>query len=332
MNFLWNINGCIGYRDFSEAGKWLQRAYVGLFADEFAKLIVQIHENIKSDKGDLYSTSVYNIVIPYDPKLVAELILTERELSFSESFYRSLIETQSIYSDIFKELLELVKDGYNLEGYDQQGFNRDGVDKYGFDRDGFNCKGFDRRGFRRDGYNIEGYDQHGFNIENIDKDGFNRDGFNCNGFDRQGFGSDGYNIEGYDQQGFNPEGFDKDGFNRNGFDIDGYDKNGFNNIGVSRNGYISPAKWYEIIVSITHPPSYQTKWSAEESYCELNDQDQALASEWANAEKDDYFTMARMLSARTAEKIAVKFYQSLGYEVNDVSIKQPIKEENNTDE
>jgi len=37
-----------------------------------------------------------------------------------------------------------------------------------------------------------------------------------------------------------------------------------------------------------------------------------------------------MLSARTAEKVAIKFYQSLGYKVNDVSIKQPIKEENNT--
>jgi len=36
-----------------------------------------------------------------------------------------------------------------------------------------------------------------------------------------------------------------------------------------------------------------------------------------------------MLSARTAEKIAAKFYQSLGYEVNDVSIKQSIKKVDN---
>ena len=200
--------------------------------------------------------------------------MTEREQTFIEIFYKSLIETQSIYSDIFKVLLELLRDGYNLEGYDQQGFNRNGIDKVGFDRDGFNCKGFNRQGFRRDGYNIEGYDRQGFNI-------------------------------------------------------DGYDKNGFNSIGVNRNGYISPAKWHEIIVAITHPPSYQNKWSAEESYSELNEQDLALASEWANTEKDDDFTMAKMLSARTAEKIAVKFYQSLGYEIIDVSIKQPVKGANN---
>lgn len=55
----------------------------------------------------------------------------------------------------------------------------------------------------------------------------------------------------------------------------------------------------------------------------------ALATDWANEEKNNDYTMARMISARTAEKLAIQFYQSLGFEVNDVSIKQPIKASNN---
>ena len=134
------------------------------------------------------------------------------------------------------------------------------------------------------------------------------------------------------RQSVNRENINKDDFNgdENEFDIDGYDKNGFNSIGVNRKGYISPAKWHEIILTITHasPPSHENEWSAKESYNELNDQDLALAGEWASAEKNNDYTLARMLSARTAEKIAIKFYQSLGYEVDDVSIKQLIKATN----
>jgi hypothetical protein len=292
--------------------KWLQRASVVLSKDELILLIKQIHNTIQSDKGHSYSTSIYNILLPYSPKLVADLILTGREQTFIEIFFKSLIETKSIYLDIFKESVELLRDGYNIEGYDQQGFNR---------------KGFNQQGFRSDGYNIEGYDQKGFNRNGIDRNGFNRDGYNIDGYDKKGFRSDGYNIEGYDQKGFNRNGIDRNGFNRDGYNIDGYDKNGFNSIGVNRNGYISPAKWYEIIDAITHPPRYKNKWSTKE-YSELDDQDLALASEWASAEKNDDFTLAKMLSARTAEKIAVKFYQSLGHEVIDVSIKQPVKDAN----
>jgi len=149
--------------------------------------------------------------------------------------------------------------------------------------------------------------------------------YDDNGYDHNGFGADSYDNEGYDRYGFNSAGIDREGFGRDGYDIDGYDKNGYDNNGVDRNGYTSPAKWQDVVISTTRAPYFQNEWPAVVAYSGLKDQDLALASEWANAEKDDDFTMAKMLSARTAEKIAVKFYQSLGYEVNDVSIKQPVK-------
>lgn len=232
------------------------------------------------------------------------------------------------------------RDGIDRDGFDRGGFNRDGIDREGFHRSGFNSKGLDRKGFNRDGLDKDGFDRKGFNSKGLDREGFNREGFNCEGFNRKGFDREGFNREGFDSEGFDSEGFDSEGFDRSGFDTsrldragfgrDGYDKEGFNkdgynSNGISRKGFISPVKWKEIVKSTTLLPDHQSDWLAKSQYSELNEQDLEIAMDWANTEKSNDYTMARMLSARSAEKVAIKFYQSLGFEVNDVSIKQPIK-------
>jgi hypothetical protein len=222
-------------------------------------------------------------------------------------------------------------DGYNRDGFDIKGLNRHGLDSEGFDKNGFNNAGFNRKGFNRNGFNASGYDsdgfgRDGFNLDGIEREGFRRDGYNQDGYDRKGFNRHGLDSEGFDKNGFNPIGYDRYGCGRDGYDCEGYDKKGYNKNEINRKGFISPAKWQEIVNSTTPPPSYQNEWSVEKPYSELNEQDLALATDWANAEKDNDYTMARMLSARTAEKIAMQFYQSLGFEVSDVSIKQPVKD------
>ena len=260
------------------------------------------------------------------------IVIRKRVLDIEDAQENHSLESKP-EAEHFESLIEegpfCFHDGNGHHGLNMDGYYRNGYDRQGFKRDGYNRQGYDRNGFNRNGIDREGFDKSGFNAIGRDREGYDKDGYNLAGYNRQGFDRSGIDREGFDKSGFNIEGFNRNGFNRDGYDREGYDSSGYNINCINREGFISHAKWHEILASITHPPSYQNEWSAEESYCEINDQDFALASEWANAEKDDNFTMARMLSARTAEKIAAKFYQSLGYEVNDVSIKQTIKEVNN---
>jgi len=227
-------------------------------------------------------------------------------------------------------------DGFNMFGYDKHGkfcWSMNNDDSLGYDGKGFyiNAK-YNRYGYDRDGFNHRGFNNKGIHIithNNFDPDGLDINGKDNQGFDLAGYNEDGWDKDGYDKSGFNDKGFDRENFGRDGYDQEGYDRSGYNNNGINRKGYISPAKWQDFVNSTTSPPSYQNEWSAGKPYSETNEQDLALATDWANAEKDNDYTMARMLSARTAEKIAMQFYQSLGFVVNDVSIKQPVKDSKN---
>jgi len=63
-----------------------------------------------------------------------------------------------------------------------------------------------------------------------------------------------------------------------------------------------------------------------EDLYELDENDQQLVDTWAT--KRDKFTLAKMISARGAEKFVMKFYQSLGFSVEDTSIHQITKQSN----
>ncbi len=63
--------------------------------------------------------------------------------------------------------------------------------------------------------------------------------------------------------------------------------------------------------------------SAEDCYSNLDQKDWQLAREWISSEEqNNKHILAQMLSARAGEKFAIKFYQSLGYQVEDVSLQQ----------
>lgn len=63
--------------------------------------------------------------------------------------------------------------------------------------------------------------------------------------------------------------------------------------------------------------------SAKNCYSNLDQNDWQLARQWISSEnQNNQHTLARMLSARAAEKFAIKFYQSLGYRIEDVSLQQ----------
>lgn len=63
--------------------------------------------------------------------------------------------------------------------------------------------------------------------------------------------------------------------------------------------------------------------SAKDCYSNLDQKDWQLASQWIPSEnQNNEHILAKMLSARAAEKFAIKFYQSLGYTVEDVSLQQ----------
>ncbi|HAJ64800.1 MAG TPA: hypothetical protein DCP31_40805, partial [Cyanobacteria bacterium UBA8543] len=63
--------------------------------------------------------------------------------------------------------------------------------------------------------------------------------------------------------------------------------------------------------------------SAKDCYSNLDQKDWQLARQWISSEnQNNQHTVAQMLSARAAEKFALKFYQSLGYTVEDVSLQQ----------
>ena len=288
------VERCLEDWDFKKLKKLIDFASKNNNQDNFRYLIDDIERFLLSEKNIFIINDHVNILfelLKYEPMYVSQLILTDYKNSRILSRIRDkLANANSNIKATFFEVEKIVREGFNIDGYDEQGFNREGRDR----------------------------------------DGYDRSGFNANGLDRQGFGSDGYNSEGYDLDGFNRDGLDRDGFNRDGYDQDGYNRSGYNKNGINSNGFISLEKWHEIVNLSTLPSSCQSEWLAEEAYSEINDHDLALATCWANAEKDNDYTMARMLSARVAEKIAGKFYQSLGFEVDDVSIKQITSDLNTT--
>lgn len=206
------------------------------------------------------------------------------------------------------------RDGYGRDGFNKNGLDREGFDKLGFDPDGFNRSGLDRNGFNRNGIHNEtlsNFDPNGYDIERYGKDGFNKEGYNRLGFDRNGFNKKGYDSEGYDREGYNNEGYNRAGFNRNGFDQEGVDSS----------GNPSLAKWKKILTDTCVYPFVKTKWEAREIH-KLTPEDWTLAKSWAGGEIENPHILAKMLSARCAEKIAIKFYKNLGYQVDDISITQ----------
>jgi hypothetical protein len=63
--------------------------------------------------------------------------------------------------------------------------------------------------------------------------------------------------------------------------------------------------------------------SAKDCYSNLDQKDWQLARQWiCSNNQNDQDILAQMLSARAAEKFAIKFYQSLGYRIEDVSLQQ----------
>lgn len=65
----------------------------------------------------------------------------------------------------------------------------------------------------------------------------------------------------------------------------------------------------------------QTKMSPAAVYADLDERDEELALEWAER-RDSDASLAKMLSARAAEKSAKKFYETVGLSVEDVSMMQ----------
>lgn len=64
----------------------------------------------------------------------------------------------------------------------------------------------------------------------------------------------------------------------------------------------------------------RTSWDGNREYANIDDVDRRLAQEWIPRDSSNQdFHMARMLSARCAEKVALRFYESLGHRVVDVS-------------
>jgi hypothetical protein len=75
------------------------------------------------------------------------------------------------------------------------------------------------------------------------------------------------------------------------------------------------------------PPDIVIEWPSDRFYSNgcITSQDEALASKWLKNEHlhdDSGFHLARMLSARCAEKVAREFYTSLGHSVEDIAITQ----------
>lgn len=68
----------------------------------------------------------------------------------------------------------------------------------------------------------------------------------------------------------------------------------------------------------------RTTWGGGEVYTNITNEDKRLAKEWMPSHPPAPSSdMARMLSARCAEKVALQFYASLGHEVADISKTQP---------
>lgn len=83
-------------------------------------------------------------------------------------------------------------------------------------------------------------------------------------------------------------------------------------------------KFYDLLERPkTLKPRISATFRPQQIYGSLNDEDNELAKKWAQrGEADDSHEMARMLSARSAEKVAGLFYERLGYLVDDTAIEQ----------
>lgn len=192
---------------------------------------------------------------------------------------------------------------------------------HGFDRNGYDWEGFDLKGYNREGYNRNGYFRDGYN-----KDGYNRKGYSREGYDRDGYTPEGYDMDGYSRDGFDRDGYNRDGIDRDGYNRDGFDRDGFNKGGIDRKGRFSPSMWAGIISSIVQPitmeNNFRTQWAALKQCESICDADRELAFRWVGDEKENDFIKAKMLSARMAEKVAIEFYNNLGFKVKDMSIVQ----------
>jgi hypothetical protein len=98
---------------------------------------------------------------------------------------------------------------------------------------------------------------------------------------------------------------------------------------AKNNGISTPFAIWRKLIRYLFQIEYQAIWYSRDVCLDLNADDIALAQKWAKDEINNDYTTARMLSARAAEKVAIKFYQSLEFKVSDVSIKQHVKWPNN---
>lgn len=73
-----------------------------------------------------------------------------------------------------------------------------------------------------------------------------------------------------------------------------------------------------LFVSVT---STETSMMSQGVYVGLDDRDEKIALDWAGTNKNNA-VLAKMLSARAAEKAVIEFYESTGSSVEDVSIRQ----------
>ena len=72
------------------------------------------------------------------------------------------------------------------------------------------------------------------------------------------------------------------------------------------------------------------EFDSNEVYKQLILKDWELAKKWTNKE-DDNFELARMISARSAEKVAKRYYESLGFLVEDIALRQVTSKTFNSD-
>ncbi len=72
-----------------------------------------------------------------------------------------------------------------------------------------------------------------------------------------------------------------------------------------------------------YPYQENIRANAKDIYSIINEKDKELAKTWMSSDAEFYEqVLAKMLSARGAERFAIKVYKSFGFEVEDISIKQ----------
>ncbi|WP_308874912.1 cold-shock protein [Thiothrix subterranea] len=95
-------------------------------------------------------------------------------------------------------------------------------------------------------------------------------------------------------------------------------------------------KYYQSVLSLVDK-NFETKssisWNSRDIYKELSAEDKQLASTWISSinKKENKHEIAKMLSARAAEKVAIKFYEQHGVNVDDIAIMQLSHDRQNND-